>query len=169
MKILSKLHTVDFLFCDVVNSIINLLISIQWVAAKVTHIVGVILVFVCFAVSVGSCLDVPYFLGVLLFSSVGIYVLGWSSIAFNSFSTGCGRGYISQWLKMYGKDKLLSLLTARDWKLALAAWRKFQVQVSLNPAISLSRTETSVRSSPLGVMYWNTLRAPLTMVYKLVR
>ena len=71
MKILSK-HTVDFLFCDVVNSIINLLISIRWVAAKVTHIVGVILVFVCFAVSVGSCLDVPYFLGVILFSSVGI-------------------------------------------------------------------------------------------------
>ena len=69
-----------------------------------------------------------------------------ASIVFNSFSTGSGRGYISQCLKRYGKDKLLSLLTARDWKLALAAWRKFQVKVSLNPAISLSRTETSVRS-----------------------
>ena len=69
-----------------------------------------------------------------------------ASIVFNSFSTGCGRGYISQWLKRYGKDRLLSFLTVRDWKLALAVWRKFQVQVSLNPAISLSRTETSVRS-----------------------
>ena len=69
-----------------------------------------------------------------------------ATVVFNNFSTGCGRGYISQWLKRYGKDKLLSLLTVRDWKLALAAWRKFQVQVSLNPAISLSRAETTVRS-----------------------
>ena len=40
----------------------------------------------------------------------------------------------------------MSLLTIRDWKLALVAWRKFQVQVRQNPAISLFRTEASVRS-----------------------
>ena len=69
-----------------------------------------------------------------------------ATVVFNSFGTDCGRGYIAQWLKRYGSDNLLSLLTIRKWKLALAAWRKFQVQVNLNPAISPFHTETSVRS-----------------------
>ena len=87
-----------------------------------------------------------------------------ASIVFNSFSTGCGRGYISQWLKRYGNDKLLSLLTVTDWKLALATWRKFQVQVSLNPAISLSRTETSVRSFLSRIDVLEHFEPSLTMV-----
>ena len=69
-----------------------------------------------------------------------------ATVVFNSFGTDCGRGYIAQWLKRYGRDNLLSLLSIRKWKLALAAWRKFQVQENLNTAISLFHTEMSVRS-----------------------
>ena len=69
-----------------------------------------------------------------------------ATVVFSSFSTGCGTRHIAQWFKRNGKDQSLWLLGIRDRKLALAAWRKFQVQVSQNPAISFSRTETSVRS-----------------------